>query len=374
MPIVVREMKPDEKEGVEELFRRSLCITDRLIFQLSFEDSLKSARRSCGGTLVAEWEDKIVGALSMRIQSIKGEKIGYIDALVSDKEFRGRRIGRSLVDEALSWLMDRGCEVIYATADRYNSPSWNLFIHRGFYPYEAPQHLRDYGFEFLRLWLGEYYFIAFGAFFLRKDIGKEKKALGETKERWHWLAALLGVSGVWWTQLFRSQGSLMLFPAFLVATAISLLIHELPQSFAAKRLGLETTFKAWSSGLIFSTFLGFLGLFFPAYGSTYIKRLDWWYDPKKDGTGIVFALGPISSLMLSFLLLTISSMTKEKLLVASATVGYVTSLSIAILNLIPIKAAGGFVWDGKKILDWNKGLWGILVTAAIALVLIDVFL
>ncbi|MEM3692921.1 MAG: GNAT family N-acetyltransferase [Candidatus Bathyarchaeia archaeon] len=132
MPIVVREMKPDEKEGVEELFRRSLCITDRLIFQLSFEDALKSARRSCGATLVAEWEDKIVGAVSMRIQSIKGEKIGYIDALVSDKEFRGRRIGRSLVDEALSWLMDRGCEVIYATADRYNSPSWNLFIHRGF--------------------------------------------------------------------------------------------------------------------------------------------------------------------------------------------------------------------------------------------------
>ncbi|MBS7635637.1 hypothetical protein KEJ34_09230 [Candidatus Bathyarchaeota archaeon] len=55
------------------------------------------------------------------------------------------------MDGAISWLEERGCEVIYATADRYNSPSWNTFIHRDFHLYETPQQIRDYGLSFLSL-------------------------------------------------------------------------------------------------------------------------------------------------------------------------------------------------------------------------------
>ncbi len=70
--------------------------------------------------------------------------------MVTDKEFRGRGVGKSLVDGAISWLEGRGCEVIYTTADRYTSPSWNIF-HRDFHLYEVPQQIRDYGLSFLRL-------------------------------------------------------------------------------------------------------------------------------------------------------------------------------------------------------------------------------
>ena len=369
MQVLVREVQPNEKGDVEKLFARSLGITDRIIFQLSFEDAQKCARKQSGGTLTAECDGKIVGAVSMRIQTVKNKRTGYIDALITDKELRGRAIGKSLVDEAISWLEEHGCEVIYATADRYNSPSWNTFIHRGFHLYEIPQQLRDYGLNFLRLWLGEFHFIGFGTFFLRRD--KEEKKPRETSEAWHLLAALLGVSIVWWIQILRSQGSFTLAPTIFAVVALSLLAHELSQKLAARKLGLETTFKAWGSGIFLGWLLALVGGFFPAYGSTYVKQLDWRYNPKKDKTGIIFALGPLVSLTLAFSFWTVQNLTTSSLLVASAKVGYTINLVIVIFNLIPIQAAGGFVWDGKKILTWNKTIWAALVIATSALIILD---
>lgn len=372
MQVLVREMQPNEKEDVEKLFARSLGIIDRVVFSLSFEDAVKSVKKQSGGTLTAEYDGKIVGAVSMRIQLIRGKRTGYIDALVADKELRGKTIGKFLVDGAISWLEKHGCEVIYATADRYNSPSWNIFIHRGFHLYEIPQQLKDYGLNFLRLWLGEFHFIGFGTFFLRRD--KEQKKPRETAEAWHTLAALVGVSIVWWIQILRSGGSLTLVPTLFVVVVISILAHELSQKLAARRLGLETTFKAWGSGLLLGWLLALVGGFFPAYGSTYVKQLDWWYEPRKDKTRIVFATGPTVSLALAFAFWTLSTLTTSSLLVASGKVGYTINLLIVIFNLIPIQVAGGFVWDGRKIFDWNKTIWSLLIIGTALLILINILL
>jgi len=319
--------------------------------------------------LTAVYAGKIVGAVSMRIQLLKGKRTGYMDALVTDKELRGRAIGKALVDGAISWLETHGCKVIYATADRYNSPSWNMFIHRGFHLYEIPQQLKDYGHNFLRLWLGEFHFIGFGTFFLRRDHEDEKPPV--TSEAWHLLAALLGVSIMLWIQIQRTGESLALVPAFFTVVATSLLAHELSQKLVAHGLGLETTFKAWSSGLLFGWLLALVGGFFPAYGSTYMKQLDWWYEPKRFKNGIFFVTGPFVSLVLAFTFWTLSTLVASGLLVAPAKVGYTINLIIVIFNLIPIQAAGGFVWDGKKIFTWNKPVWAILVTATFALIILD---
>jgi len=76
--------------------------------------------------------------------------------------------------------------------------------------------------------------------------------------------------------------------------------HELSQKFLARRLDLEATFKAWGSGILLSWLLALLGGFFPAYGSTYVKQLDWSYKPERDNTRVIFALGPLVSLTLAF--------------------------------------------------------------------------
>lgn len=370
MSFIIRELLHDEIEAVETLFAHSLGIVDRIVFGLSLEDAQRSTKKQKGGTLVAELDNEIVGTVSMRIQHIKGERTGFVDALMADKEHRGKGIGTALVDNAIFWLEKRGCKTIYATADRYNSSSWNIFIHRGFRLYEFPQQLKDYGLNFLRLWREEFHFLGFGTFFLRRDT--EPQTPREIREAWHGLSAVLGVSTGWWIQVLCRGGSVTLVPILFAVVAISLLTHEGSQKLAARWLGLEATFKAWGSGLLFGWLLTLIGGFFPSHGSTYVKQVDWRYAPEKDRTGILFALGPVVSLTLATAFWIVPALTTSSLPVASMKVGYTMNLLLVIFNLVPIQAAGGFVWDGKKILTWNKTVWAILVIATAVLVTLDV--
>jgi GNAT superfamily N-acetyltransferase/Zn-dependent protease len=370
MQVLVREMQPEEKADVEGLFGRSLGLVDRLVFLLSFEDALKSSRKQSGGSLVAEHDDRLVGSASVRTQVMAGRRAGFIDALVTDSEARGRGIGGLLVDGTISWLEERGCEVIYATADRYNSPSWNLFVHRGFSVYELPQQVGDHGLSFLRLWLAEFHFLGYGTFFLRRERENDKPR--EVGEWWHFMAAWLGVSFALSMQALRTGWPLSLLPLFFAVAGLSLLAHELPQKLVGRRLGLETTFKAWGSGILFGSLLAAVGSFFPAYGSTYVEQLDWWYEPREKWTGIFFAVGPSVSLALAFAFWAVSLFASNGLFSASGRVGYTMNLVIVIFNLIPVQAAGGLVWDGKKILMWNKAAWLMLFAGAAALFVLDV--
>ncbi len=364
-------MLPNEKGDVEKLFGRSLGIIDRIVFQLSFEDAQKSSKKQSGVTLVAEYDGTIVGSVSMRIQRVRGEFTGFIDALVADRRFRGKGIGSSLVESALSWLEKRDCKVIYATADRYNSPSWNIFIHKGFSVYEIPKQLRDYGLNFLRLWLAEYHFLGFGTFFLKKSQQLQKPA--ETKEAWHLTAAILGISTVLWIQPLIRGAPLALFLLLFAVTAVSILCHELSQKLVCRKLGLKATFKAWGSGILLNLLFGIVGGFFPAFGSTYIRQIDWHYKPK-DKTGVMFAGGPLVSLVFAFVFWSLSAIVSDELLILSARTGYILNLMMTAFNLLPVQAAGGFVWDGKKILNWNRNAWLLLCVATAALITIDVII
>ena len=369
LQVLVREMLPDENEAVEKLFARSLGLLDRIVFGLSFEGAQKSAKKQNGGTLVAEYDAGIVGAVSMKIQRIKGELAGFVDALVADKEHRGKGIGTSLVEHAVSWLEERGCKTIYATADRYNSPSWNTFVHKDFSVYELPQQLRDLGLSFLRLWLVEFHFLGYGTFFLRKKQGFNKSS--ETGEAWHLAAAVLGVSFAWWIQPLIKGAPMLLFPLLFAVIVMSILGHELSQRLVCRKFGLEATFKAWGSGILLNLLFGIGGGFFPVFGSTYVRQIDWKYKPK-DKIGIMFAVGPVVSLVFALVFWFLYGFSGHELVRSSARVGYILNLMIVVFNLLPIQGAGGFVWDGKKILDWNRNAWLLLFAAALVLIAVDI--
>jgi Zn-dependent protease len=116
-----------------------------------------------------------------------------------------------------------------------------------------------------------------------------------------------------------------------------------------------------------------VGGFFPAFGSTYAKQIDWNYKPKVK-TGIMFAVGPLVSLVFAFIFWSLSAIAGEGILISSARTGYILNLMIAIFNLIPIQAAGGFVWDGKKILNWNRNVWLLLCAITTTLIAIDIII
>ena len=371
--ISIREILLDEEREVRLLYKRSLGLIDRIAFSLAFRATLKSARRQNGSCLVALHEGRFVGSFSLKIISIAGQSIGFIDAIVIDRNFRGMGIGKYLMEEALSWFKKRECETICATADRYNSPSWNMFIHKGFSIYDFPGQFRDFGWHFIRLWLAEGYIIGFGTFFLRKTSGGERQI--EAGQTWHFLAAWLVLALLWWIPTVRGGSSLVLIPLILPVAGLSLFAHELAHKLVASFSGLKTIFRVWESGLVFSSLLALVGAFFPAYGSTYIKQVDWRYDAKRKGTGWIFVAGPVASMALAISFWMVMYFANNELLVATARVGYLTNLFFVILNLLPIQATGGpGAWDGRKIFVWNKTVWSLLTIGVASLIVIDVLL
>ena len=100
--IYVREMMPDEEGEVRRLFRRSLGLIGRTAFSLDFTQALKDARKQRGSCLVALYEGRVVGSFSLRIMSIAGQSIGLIDAIVTERDFRGKGVAKSLLNEAVS--------------------------------------------------------------------------------------------------------------------------------------------------------------------------------------------------------------------------------------------------------------------------------
>lgn len=365
--IHVREMLPVEERSIRELFEKNLGVIDQLFFHLSFRNALKSARKQQGTTLVATYDGKIVGSVSLRILIYAKKRIGLIDAIVTDKLLRGRGIGKSLLEKALSWLRRRGCEYIYATADRFNSPSWNMFIHNGFAPYGLQGLFRDLGFSFFRLWLDEFYIVGGGTFFLKAGEGLRQPKVGEG---WDFLAAWLGFAFILWVA-FR-QGASWGIPIALGVAGLTLFAHEFAHKIAASRFGLKTTFKAWDSGIIFSLLLSILGAVYPVYGSTYIKQIDWRYDPEQKGTGLIYAAGPFMSLMLATFCWVSLLYFNNELLRTTMRMGYVANYVLVFFNLIPLQAAGGFAWDGRKIFKWSKIVWSLLVMAVAILMLSDI--
>jgi ribosomal protein S18 acetylase RimI-like enzyme len=61
-----------------------------------------------------------------------GEGVGYVFYLAVLPDFRRRRIGGSLLDDALSLFASQGESCVYATVEEDNEPSLALFRSRGF--------------------------------------------------------------------------------------------------------------------------------------------------------------------------------------------------------------------------------------------------
>lgn len=216
----------------------------------------------------------------------------------------------------------------------------------------------------------EFYFIGYGTFFLRKKPENDDRL--EMGERWHFILAWAGLFMIWGIQTLRRGQPLTVLPVILAVTGVSLFVPELSQKLVGRKLGLETVFKAWDSGVLFSLLLAVFGSYFPAYGSTYVKKHDYRYDFSRKEDGIFFTVGPSVSLLLAWCFLALSTIISDGVILAGVRIGYVTNLVNTVFNLIPMQAAGGLVWDGKKILTWSKCAWLFLLIASLVLIIVDI--
>lgn len=148
--------------------------------------------------------------------------------------------------------------------------------------------------------------------------------------------------------------------AAFLAVASGFVLHELAHKFVAIKYGCLAEFRAQMSGLVFAVLITlFTGFIFAAPGAVQIYgRVD------QRENGIISVAGPATNMAIATLFLPL-------VVFVDGWIGWVAFI-IAIVNAI----LGAFnllpfgPLDGKKVLNWNKAIWGASMAGSILLVLV----
>ncbi len=83
--------------------------------------------------LVADAKGEVVGMCSVQltISTAEGSPSGLIEDVVVDRDWRGRGIGRALLDEAEKWARGQGAARVQLLADQRNGPALDFYKSRG---------------------------------------------------------------------------------------------------------------------------------------------------------------------------------------------------------------------------------------------------
>jgi Zn-dependent protease len=154
-----------------------------------------------------------------------------------------------------------------------------------------------------------------------------------------------------WSRLIRS-------PVFLIGAlliyGLAFILHELAHKFMAQRLGYWAEFRINQQGLM----LTLLSLISPfkiiAPGAVMIGNIASW-----NHYGLVSVAGPATNIALGILFYITRLISVNPMLNLLAMLGININASLALFNLIPFG-----VFDGAKIIKWNKYVWLAAVLAA----------
>jgi Zn-dependent protease len=156
-------------------------------------------------------------------------------------------------------------------------------------------------------------------------------------------------------------------PVFLVGALIiyglAFILHELAHKFMAQRLGYWAEFQINRQGLMLTLISLISPLKIIAPGAVMIGNITNW-----DHYGRVSVAGPATNIGMGILFFLAGMMTNNSLVYNLAYVGMSINASLALFNLIPIG-----IFDGAKIIKWNKIVWLAAVLSAGILFLITVY-
>jgi Zn-dependent protease len=168
---------------------------------------------------------------------------------------------------------------------------------------------------------------------------------------------LLVMLSSYWRSFFTN-------PVFMLGVVLvygmAFILHELAHKFSAQMLGYWAEFRINRQGLMMTLLSLISPLKIIAPGAVMIGNIGNWSH-----YGMVAISGPATNIVLGVLFFAMSLFTGNMYWDAIARVGLQINASLALFNLIPIG-----VFDGAKIIRWNKYAWGAAVAAAGILYLI----
>lgn len=147
-----------------------------------------------------------------------------------------------------------------------------------------------------------------------------------------------------------------------ITVGLGFVVHELSHRHFARKFGKHAEFKANNTMLLVAIVMSFFGFIIAAPGAVVISG----FVSKREG-GIIASVGPAANIILALLFLPLVLVTPAASPFRDVfTIGLMINAVLATFNLIPFL---GF--DGKRIIDWNKAVYFIMIISAIVLTVVS---
>ncbi len=175
-----------------------------------------------------------------------------------------------------------------------------------------------------------------------------------------WIVISLAFTILYTGISFTAAAGIIFVIAALTA-GVGFLLHEIAHKYFAQKYHCQAEFVADNKMLLLAVVFSFFGFLFAAPGAVYIRG----HITRKQN-GIISLAGPATNMLLAlvvFLPLTLSGLPILSLI---GRYGFYINAFIGLFNLIPFG-----MFDGRKILAWNKTAYGIIVAVGVLLLIIN---
>jgi Zn-dependent protease len=169
-----------------------------------------------------------------------------------------------------------------------------------------------------------------------------------------WLAISVAFTIVLWR--WYPQSLISIFVISAVTVGLAFILHELAHKIVAQKYGAWSEFRMEPFMLLIALVTAFMGFLFAAPGAVMIFNP---YLTRKE-SGKIAVAGPVMNLALAVLFIPL--IFTSGILKQIGEFGVMINAWLALFNMIPIS-----VLDGRKVLAWDRTVFGIVVGIAIVM-------
>lgn len=359
----IRNMEKEKKKQVRKLVWHCFPVTEAWPFRFTPH------------VLVVEHNEKIVGAVVLRIFSMpKKKKGGFVEYIFTDLEVRGMGFGQQLVEASLEYFKKQEVDEMMTQIKGDNTSSSKNFSMRGFTVLSPGQQVKRYGFGIIPLWLGTMHILAKGQFlWVKTKIEKKDKP-------WlQWIGSLIANIILFMLLPLRPDtGVKFNLVTFFGISLILIYFFSMRYIFMkvpALIMKLKVRFRPIEDWFGMSFILALVGgLWVPVPGNLYPKEDTWTYRDIAKKLGVMAFMGAfiiVASTWIIYLIPFYVSIPATYIVWYNYGLGTGAILSLldTALPFFPLE-----VYNGKRIWNLNKVIWLILASFGVAIFIITFFI
>ncbi len=184
-------------------------------------------------------------------------------------------------------------------------------------------------------------------------------------EKWALVKSWIAISiafGIVLTETLWTKELLFNTIIAMVTVGVAFLLHEIAHKYFAQKYHCQAEYHSFDLMLVVAIITSFFGIILAAPGAVFIQG----HITKKQ-QGIISTAGPATNVLLAILALPFFFLTTG-LIYHIATIMLTVNAILAVFNLLPLS-----IFDGKKVFEWNKIVWGSLIILSLGLAIISVY-